>query len=93
MLNKVKTALRINNNAYDEEILGLINACKKELELCGIVLSNLSADDEMITQAIILYCKANFGFDNNEAQRFSESYNLLKAFLCTNQEYLKEKKA
>lgn len=29
MLKKVKLALRINNNAYDEEINDLINACKK----------------------------------------------------------------
>lgn len=92
MLNKVKLALRINNNAYDKEITDLINACKKELELVGIAFSDLDANDEMITQAIILYCKANFGFDNNESQRFMESYNSLKAFMCTNQYYIGGKK-
>ena len=39
MLNKVKLALRIGNNAYDAEITDLINACKKELELAGIASS------------------------------------------------------
>lgn len=29
MLKKVKLALRINNDAYDEEITDLIDACKK----------------------------------------------------------------
>lgn len=92
MLGKVKLALRINNSAYDNEITDLINTCKKELELAGIASSKLESSnnnsyDEMITQAIILYCKANFGFDNDEAERYSKSYESIKIFLCTNLEY------
>lgn len=87
MLDKIKLALRINNSAYDAEITNLIRACKKELELAGIASSKINVNDEMITQAITLYCKANFGFDNTEAERFKISYESLKAFLCTNKEY------
>lgn len=84
MLNKVKLALRINNDAYNGEITDLINACKKELELAGIASSNIKDTDEMIIQAITCYCKAYFGFDNTDAERYVRSYESLKAFLCLN---------
>ena len=84
MLNKIKLALRINNSAYDGEITDLINACKKELELAGIASSNIVETDEMIIQTIKCYCKANFGYDNTDADRYIKSYDSLKSFLCLN---------
>lgn len=90
MLDKVKLALRINNDAYDSEITSLINACKRELELVGIASSNFYTSDYMITQAIILYCKANFGFDNSEADRYQKAYESLKSFLTLCPEYTEE---
>lgn len=82
MLNKVKLALRINNTVYDNEITDLINACKKELKLAGVASSNIIETDEMIIQAITYYCKANFGYDNSDAERYMKAYESLKAFLC-----------
>ncbi len=84
MLNKVKLALRINNNAYDEEINDLISACKKELELAGIASSNIDDKDPIIIRAIIFYCKSNFGLDNDEHEKWLLSYESLKSFLCLN---------
>lgn len=81
MLNKVKLALRISNSAYDSEITDLINACKKELELAGIASSNISENDEMIIQAIKLYCKAYFGLGNSDSEKYFNAYEHLKAFL------------
>ena len=87
MLEKIKLSLRINNSAYDDEITDLINACKKELELAGIASSNIDESDEMIIRAVTLYCKANFGFDNSDADRYINSYESIKTFLCTNTQY------
>lgn len=84
MLKKVKLALRINNNAYDEEISDLISACKKELELAGIASSNIVETDPIIVRAIIFYCKANFGLNNEESDKWLLSYESLKSFLCLN---------
>lgn len=84
MLKKVKLALRINNDAYDEEINDLINACKKELELAGIAPSNIVATDPIIIRIIIFYCKSNFGLDNDESEKWLFSYESLKSFLCLN---------
>ncbi len=84
MLKKVKLALRINNDAYDEEIIDLINACKKELELAGIAPSNIVDTDPIIIRIIIFYCKSNFGLDNDESEKWLLSYESLKSFLCLN---------
>lgn len=84
MLKKVKLALRINNNAYDEEINDLINACKKELELAVIAPSNIVDTDPIIIRIIIFYCKSNFGLDNDESEKWLLSYESLKSFLCLN---------
>lgn len=84
MLNKVKLALRISNTAYDSEITDLINACKKELELAGIASSNIVETNGIIIQTIISYCKAYFGYDNPDAERYIRSYESLKSFLCLN---------
>lgn len=90
MLNKVKLALRIGNDEYDTEITMLINAAKKDLELAGIASSNIDTSDDGISQAIIYYCKANFGFDNSESQRINNVYQSFKQNLVLAQEYNKE---
>lgn len=84
MLEEVKMALRISNSAYDNEIKNLIDACKSDLETSGVAPSYfLEANYRaLIKQAIITYCKAQFGFDNQDASRLNESYELLKQKLA-----------
>lgn len=84
MLGKVKLSLRINNNAYDSEINDLIRSCKKDLELAGIASSKILVSDDMIVQAIIAYCKAYFGYDNPDAERYVRIYESIKTSLCLN---------
>ena len=95
MLEKVKTALRVKNAAFDEEIEGLIAACKADLRLAGIILPEDKqpaesktpiADDPLITRAIILYCKANYGFLSGSEQ-FRAAYELLKHSLSLAGDY------
>lgn len=88
MLNNVKQALRISNSEFDSEIDILIEACKDELKSVGVASSLINSEDNpLITQAIITYCKANFGYDNPDAQRFNDSYEKQKIFLSTNKYY------
>lgn len=84
MLEEVKMALRISNNAYNNEIKNLIDACKSDLETSGVAPSYfLEANYRaLIKQAIITYCKAQFGYDNQDATRLNESYELLKQKLA-----------
>ena len=80
MLEEVKMALRISNNAYDNEITNLIDACKSDLETSGVAPSYFLEETNraLIKQAILTYCKAQFGYDNQDAGRLNESYELLK---------------
>ena len=80
MLEEVKMALRISNTAYDDEIINLIDACKSDLETSGVAPSYFEEFNyrALIKQAVITYCKAQFGYDNQDAGRLNENYELLK---------------
>lgn len=79
MLEKVKLALRIKNNKLDLEINDLIEACKVDLSIGGV--RKIEEIDPIINRAIILYCKANFGLDNKDSEKYQKSYDLLKQSL------------
>jgi len=85
MLESVKTALRLSGNALDSEVNGLIAACKKDLKLSGITKTDDA--DALIARAVVLYCKAHFGYDNPNAELFLKSYESLKCSLVFSGEY------
>lgn len=88
MLNKVKLALRISNNGYDEEIQDLINSAKADLKLSGVSEIKVNNDtDSLLIRAVITYCKANFGWNNPDAEKLKESYEALKIHLSLSAEY------
>ena len=73
MLDKVKNALRVKTAAFDDEIQDLIDACKADLRLVGVNVpedtpaegKEAAAGDPLITRAIVLYAKANFGYSED----------------------------
>jgi uncharacterized phage protein (predicted DNA packaging) len=75
LIDRVKLALRISSNDYDEELSELIRAARADLQMCGV--KALDDDNPIIAQAIKLYCKAYFG-DNDEKNKFLNAYNALK---------------
>ena len=85
MLNSVKTSLRINNTAFDSEILDLIEAAKMDLKISGV--NKIDETDPLIKRAITLYVKSNFGWDNPDSERLQESYNMLKQHLSLSGDY------
>ena len=85
MLDKVKLALRVSGTVFDLEIQDLIDAAKLDLQISGVV--KIDEEDALIQRAIIVYCKANFGYDNNEAERFEKSYDMLKQHLSLAGDY------
>lgn len=85
MLEKVKLALRIKINSLDDEITDLIEACKIDLFISGIKV--IDETDALIQRAIIVYCKANFGLDNKDSDKYQESYDLLKRSLALCSDY------
>lgn len=79
MLEKVKLSLRIKSSKLDDEINDLIKACKIDLSIGGV--RKIKDDDPIIQRAIIVYCKANFGLDNKDSEKYQKSYDLLKQSL------------
>ena len=51
------------------------------------VLVDVEVMDALIKRAIIFYCKANFGYDNPDAQRFYDSYRMLETHLALSGDY------
>lgn len=84
MLEKVKLALRLKSSTFDKEIIGLIDACKLDLRLAGV--DRIMEDDALIERAVILYCKANFGY-GDEKGKFQMAYNALRDSLSLAGDY------
>lgn len=76
MIDKVKLALRITTNAFDDEIADLIEAALKDLGIAGV--TNDDTTDPLIIRAVITYCKCHFG-EPDEYDRLKRSYDEQKA--------------
>lgn len=85
ILERVKLALRIVTNDFNDEIADLIKACKSDLQAGGVIVSVV---DEFILQAIKTYCRANFGNPSNY-DRLKASYDEQKAQLGMRSGYTK----
>ena len=79
-LDKVKMGLRINTSAYDEELADLITAAQLDLGIAGVEVP--STLDEIVTRAIVTYCKMSFGLPE-DYDRLKKSYDEQKAQLVT----------
>ena len=84
MVRKVENALRLKSTAFGDEIQTLIDACKIDLRLAGV--NRLDESDPLVERAIILYCKANFGFADKQ-ERFERAYESLKIAMSLSGEY------
>lgn len=78
MLERVKLALRITSNVFDDELNGLIASAQLDLGIAGVVLPGQL--DEVCKTAIITYCKMNFGNPDNY-DRLKGAYDEQKAQL------------
>ena len=80
ILDNVKMGLRIKTTAYDEELADLITAAQLDLGIAGVEVP--STLDEIVTRAIVTYCKMSFGLPE-DYDRLKKSYDEQKAQLVT----------
>ena len=85
LIDDIKAILRISNTAYNTEITDLIASAKADLGICGLL--DTSEIDPLIKRAITLYCKANFGYDNPDASKLQQSYEMLRNHLSLSADY------
>lgn len=78
MLDRVKIALRITSNTFNDELNGLIASAQLDLGIAGVVLP--AELDELCKTAIITYCKMNFG-NPDDYDRLKKAYDEQKAQL------------
>lgn len=89
MLDLVKKALRITTNSFNDELNHLIDSALIDLGFGGAmpeVLVVTTDTDPIIAQAVITYCKMNFGLPE-DYDRLKRSYDEQKAQLGTATNY------
>lgn len=84
LLEKVKLALRVVTDDFDEEISDLISAAVSDLQAAGVVIKM----DSFVMMAIKTYCKCHFGNPENY-DRLKSSYDEQKAQLSMRTGYTK----
>ena len=84
MLEKVKGALRITSDVFDDELTSLISSAQLDLGIAGVLVP--SELDAIVELAIITYCKMNFGAAV-DYDRLKKSYDEQKAQLSMSTGY------
>lgn len=78
MLEKVRLALRVTSQAFDDDLEDLIAAALADLGIAGVRSELIT--DPLITRAVITYCRFNFG-SPPDYDRLKASYDEQKAQL------------
>lgn len=86
IVEKIKERIRVKSKSSDEEVKDLIAACKKDLEMKGVYGDEA---DPIYYQAIVLYCKAHYGYDE-DSERFEKAYNSLRDSMYLSGNYKKK---
>ena len=89
LLEKVrKFGTRVISESFDEEIKMLIAACRKDLLLTGIKEEKvIDEKDPLVLDAIFNYVRAEFGLDNEDYQKYRDSYISLRNKMFFSTEY------
>lgn len=90
LLDDVKVACRVASTAFDNELNDLISSALLDLGIVDIQKALLVSEDPtpLIKQAVITYCKMNFGFQSDGYYaRLKASYDEQKAQLLMSSEF------
>lgn len=86
LLDKVKLALKITTNDFDDELIDLIQASLSDLGLVGIEDVVEKTEDPLIIRAIITYCRMNWG-SPSDYDKLKASYDEQKAQMSMSSAY------
>lgn len=85
----IKLGLRVSHDKLDTDIRADIEACLADLRVCGVI--HADDTDELILNAIKLWCRSLYTDDINKADKYMERYEKLKACLMMAEGYGREK--
>lgn len=86
LYDSVRDAVRVSSTMYDSEVYDIIAAAIDDMLTKGVsplwMGEDIDALPALVKQAVVVYAKANFGFDmdNDEAKRFLAAY---ESIVCT----------
>ena len=87
----IRARLRIKHTHLDNEITDLIGEARADLLSVGILASKVNDEaDMLIRRAVFTYAKAEFGLDNDDSEKYRESYKAQKIHLANSKEYTVE---
>lgn len=86
IIEELKRIVRVKSKDADTELQGLLESCKKELEIAGVYGDET---DPLYRQAIRLYAKANYGYDK-DVERFQNSFDSLRDSMALSGDYDKD---
>ena len=76
LTDDVRMALKVRSTITDDEIDMWINAAIEEMRRNGIREELLKREtmNSLAKSAVVMYCKANYGFDNADSDRNMERF-------------------
>ena len=92
LIDDVRVSLRVVSDATDVEIQMWIDAAIADMRRCGVRDELLDGDPmaPLVKSAVTCFVKGQYGYDNDEAERFMESYKMMLVGLLNSRsnEYL-----
>lgn len=90
ILTKVKKSLRISVDAYDDELLDIIEAALLDMGIAGVAV--VDVDDKLIIRAVTSYTRLHFGTigDYGDYDKLKAIYDEQKAQMSTSSNYNQE---
>lgn len=86
LTEKLRERIRVMSDSSNGEIEDLAKSCRKELEMAGVYGDE---SDPTYYQAIVLYCKANYGYDE-DTERFQMAFQALRDAMSLSGDYDKK---
>ena len=88
-LTSIRQYVRVSSTAHDSELTDLINAARADLVLGGVLEEKANDEtDPLIKKAVTTYVKAEFGLDNEDADRLRASYKEQRNGLSLSDSYI-----
>lgn len=87
LVAKIRQRVRFKTTVLDTEIADLIEECKADLRLSGVLPERIIDDDPLISRAAATYCRAYYETDDDAAKRLQLAYDLLKQHLTLSADY------
>lgn len=75
-LDTAKAALRITHTTLDDEITRLIETAKADLIRAGVAEATVTAEGNLVTEAIVTYVLMTMTEDVNLMDKYREAYDI-----------------